>query len=357
MTNRDGSITPRAERAAQIARSLNREPTWTQQLTTVPADIALLDPKLARIVAAGEGDDSLVVESQLGAYSLIRSFGYAVDIVHEDEILDGLLERYKVLVIPFGYSMNRQVANLARSWVRDGGYLVGGIRCGAKDEFGYGEEHVPGLGLHEVFGAEEEVLTPVESSADPGRQAFSKTRDERAGMTVLTVVDELLPGAWAAGTFSGVQYVSTFRCLADADVIATTDNGHPVIVRNRFGVGQALLIGTFMRCPESRPRDDTLARLLADFVAAAGVTAPAVVLTPDTGEIEAEVLRGPDGRRLLVLLNAVNTAADVTVEVRGQCVSATDFESGKEYNVMQKDSSVLVELGIDGRDAVGILLA
>ena len=348
------------ENVGEIARVLNADPAWYDSLRLPPAGIAILDPKLPRIVAAGEGSDRYVMESQLGAYAALRGLGHRVDFVHEDEVVSGGLAPYRMLVVPFAYAMDAATADAIGEWTRAGGTLVAGMWCAAKDGHGYGQPFNPGLGLHEVFGAHEYELQPVLSDADRTGTDMSFGYGQGAsGHPVVTLVAAVREdGAAKPGqTFEGLAYLSRLTPHEGAQVIAVDGTGAPVVVHNRHGDGRALLVGTFPARPVAEQfRVDALSHLLDDLARAAGVAAPARVTDPVGSAVEAELLRGGGDRDLVVVMNAVQDEVTAEVRIAGTVRAAYDAETREPISVKGSGEETELYVPLTGGDGRAIIV-
>ena len=323
------------------------------------AQIAILDSVLSRIIASGEGSDRLVIESQIGAYSLFKTQGYYVDFVSEDEIVAGALADYRLLVVPFAYAMRTATAAAIKTWVGTGGYLFSGMWCGAKDEYGFGQFKVPGFGLDEVFGAYEHKLTPAYSEQDRLQTNMEMTfgwqitgRPRFQVVTPLYAAGSAQPG----DSFTGYCYVSSLKPGPGTDVIAVDDRGEVVAVRNRFGHGQAFMVGSFP-ITESAFGQTGLTRLAQDFATLAGVTRPARILNRADQEVEAKLLFGPENDGLLILLNVEVEEFPFSICLENRRVkSATEVERGIAVSYQVEDHCTYVQVTVGAGDAVAIRL-
>jgi len=357
-TERDGTPTERSIRAGNISKILNKNANWILDADMPKARIAILDSEVSRIIATGEGSDRLVFESQVGAYALFKTQGYYVDFVSEPEIQGGGLKDYRLLVVPFAYAMHAETARVIKGWVGDGGFLFAGLWCGAKDGFGFGQYVVPGFGLDEVFGAREEKLTPIFSEKDgPVSNMFGFFGAVPInGRPLFQIVDTIIPEATAhvGDTFNGFSYVSTLRPYEGADVIARDGRGDVVAVRNHYGKGQALIVGSFpIRAKDFA--EDGLTRLVSDFASLAGVTYPACILNRHDKEVEAKLLVNKKHNGLLALLNAEPEAFAFEVVLERMVLkSATNLETGAAVQFSERNGNTYLRTRLAAQDAAGI---
>jgi len=356
-TERDGSVTDRVRRVGGISRLLQENREWFLEAHVPQAGIALLDSPLSRIIAAGEGSDSLVFESQVGAHHMLKSQGYDVDFIREEEIVAGLLARYRLLVVPFAYALDPATGAALRAWVHGGGFLFSGMWCGAKDEHGYGQPVVPGFGLAEVFGARERALYPVFSEKDrlQTNMQFS-FNGNITGRPLFRIVQPLLPEGQAqpGDSFTGFCYVSHLSPFPNADVIAVDEREQPVVVRNRFGAGQAIMVGSFP-IPEQEFAVTGLNRLAEDFAALAGVEPTLTILNRGNRQVAAKLLCHPDGSRAMIALNNETRTAELSIRLGGVAVAhAFDLEGVTAVTFANSPGGSIIRLRLDPGDARAI---
>jgi len=357
-TERDGTPTERSIRAGNISKILNKNAEWILSADMPKAHIAILDSEVSRIIATGEGSDRLVFESQVGAYALFKSQGFYVDFVNEDEIQAGGLGDYRLLVVPFAYAMHAATAKKIKDWVGEGGFLMAGMWCGAKDGFGFGQYVVPGFGLDEVFGAREERLTPFFSEQDTRVTNMFGTFGpvQITGRPLFTIVEPVKPDgvAHVGDTFNGFAYASSLRPEKSSDVIARDGRGDAVAVRGHYGKGQALMVGTF----PIRPKDfaeDGLTRLAHDFASLAGITRPACILNRHDKEVEAKLLLNKGHTGLLALLNAEPEEFAFEVVLEGMVLkSAVNLETGAAVQFSERNGNTYLRARLGAQDAAGI---
>jgi beta-galactosidase GanA len=356
-TARDGSPTERSIRIGAIARLLNERGDWFREAHMPKAEIALLDSPLSSIIAAGEGSDSLVAESQIGAHHLFKSLGHSIDLVREEEIAAGILSDYRLLVVPFAYALGPGIGGAIRDWVRKGGFLFSGIWCGAKDEHGFGQYVVPGFGLDEVFGARETELIPSFSEKDKLQTNMQfNFNGNITGRPEFSIVRPLAPaGAAQPGeSFTGFCYESVLRPYECAEVIAVDEVRRPVVVRNRYGAGQALMVGSFL-IPEKEFAPSALRLLVGDFAGLAGIEAPVTQIGGSGLEVAVKMLSHPDGSRVLIFLNNERAPVSLGARIRGAAVGrAYDLEGSAAVAAENLDGGAIVSIDLAPGDARAI---
>ncbi|MDX2023374.1 MAG: beta-galactosidase [Deltaproteobacteria bacterium] len=343
LSDRAGRPTARAKRVGAVAASVAEGPL--ARCKPVAARIAIVDNVRARIVAAGEGSDAEVVNAQRDFYAAWRSQGFAVDFVSEAAAAAGALTKYQVACVPFGYAMADNVAAALKRYVNDGGHLVAGLFLAMKDENGFGEPIVPGLGLHHVFGCEESLVRPCFSEHDASTSTLgSAYQVQMTGRPALRVTNALHPNAQLVPgqKLHGHKFEEVLSPQSTATVIAQNASDEAVVVANRFGKGRTLYFGS-LPGRLSDFADDGFARLLCDFATLAQVQPVVVVQQRGDRAIDTRLLRGQD-ESVLVVINCESTAVAVNVALAGlSFTAAVDHSSGNALPV--EGNTVFVELG------------
>ena len=254
--------------------------------------------------------------------------------------------------------MSDRTGQVIKKWVAEGGFLFAGLWCGAKDEFGFGQYVVPGFGLDEVFGAKEVKLTPIFSDQDKKiTNMFGSFGVQITGRPLFRVVAPLTPGGQVqpGDTFTGFRYVSSLKAIG-SEVIALDECGDIVAVRNRYGNGQAIMIGTFP-IRENQFAEDGLTRMVDDFTSLAGIERPAILINRSGHEVEAKILDGQGKTGLLVLLNAEKASFDFNVCLNGRVLkSAVNLETGSPVHFQVENGNTFVRLALLEGDAAGIFI-
>jgi beta-galactosidase len=213
-------------------------------------------------VASNYGPQSEVTgierDTMLGVYRALFPLNVSVDFVHVRELDPAVLNRYKLLYVPYPLMLPESAAAGLRSYR---GKLVLEARAGWNTDAGRASEIIPGMGLHEVVKARESAVQSI-----PG----SKTE---------LIWDELLPRGHKT---PARLYEETLEPLApDARVAARFADGRAAAIMT----DRTLMIGSYIS-----PVAETLfGKALLDW---AGVKSPVEV---DGAPLEVRTLEsGPD---------------------------------------------------------------
>ncbi|MBE3583190.1 MAG: beta-galactosidase [Limnochordaceae bacterium] len=324
LANLDGTPSERALAAGGIARLVTERMDLFLPAQPVQAQAAVVYDIWANMVWAGLRENSSYVPSRslVGAYRSLFENHHPADFLHVDLLGQGHTEGYRLLYLPFGIALPKAAAAQLRRFVENGGVVVAEARTAWNDVTGRCGEAVPGFGLRDLFGAEEEGTYRVDPAAG----------------TVLKVVPHELPAAALpsgepdAGSVSGSDltgrglrlplevgtavrgalFEQHLRLLlgSDAQVLATFADGAPAVTARRVGRGVAVLVGTMLSYAYQTQRDPGAGRLLAAFQEWAGLVRPVEVDHVNSSEqpwVEPRLMESTGGRWIFFAFNHGNT--------------------------------------------------
>jgi len=211
----DGSVTPRAEMAGQVARWANAgQELWKSR--PVKGDVGIVFvPESEVFNFVQQGSTKHYAESARGAYQAFFDSNIQADFVHVDDI-----GQYSLVYLPYPIHLKGPTAAKLAEYVRNGGTLVSEGLPGYFGEHGKVGVKQPNLGLDEVFGAREKY---VEFTPD--------------------LLDDLkleVLGRPAGGRFFLQQYD-----LAGGQKAGQYSDGAVAAVEHKLGKGRTLLVGSF----------------------------------------------------------------------------------------------------------------
>jgi beta-galactosidase GanA len=310
MIHLDGSLTDRARQAGAVARTVERHQRIFLDARPPRAEIAVIYNPLSHFVggrqrqAAYGGPQGEVAgierDSLLGIYKALWPLNVPLDFVHIDRISPESLRQYKLVYLPYPLMLPSASAGVLRAYVENGGHLVSEARPGWNDERGRASGVIPGLGLHEVFGAREDAI----ETAPQGRTRIAF----EGGLDV--------PARWFKETLATSRGVVRGRF----------DDGSAAAVEASLGSGKALLVGSYVSAAYHTTPSPGAARWFAGLLGWAGITAPLAV----EGGAEVRWLESGSGR-LLFAFNHGNGPANVRIRWQdGTSWRAFDLETGAE---------------------------
>ena len=167
-------------------------------------------------------------ERQATWYAL-RHAQSPVDLVTEEDVLEGAVADYKVLYLA-GDHLRRYTAKALAGWVERGGVLFSCAGAGF-----WNEHNRPMDALYPVFGIKDHRLEKRDVHLRPKMEvprlkALDRIRVSGAGLPSFEM--------------EAVAFKQTLVPARGVDVLGTFSDGSAAILRNRYGAGQAILVGT-----------------------------------------------------------------------------------------------------------------
>lgn len=103
-------------------------------LISQTSDVWELDGKGQRSVQPDSESTNVFQEERKAIWYVLRRAGYRVDILTENDLKDGIADKYKVIYM-VGQNIERKAAEKLKNWVENGGILFATSSAGRKDEF------------------------------------------------------------------------------------------------------------------------------------------------------------------------------------------------------------------------------
>lgn len=301
LINLDGSVTERAKHAGQIARLIDQHHQLFLESKPVPAQVAIVYNPLAQMVGGEQrGDFDGHQNSLIGYYRFFTEHNIPVDFIHRRSLEASDVAQYKLIIVPYPLMFSQRAANGLKQFVHEGGFVVAEARLAWNDERGFAAAVIPGMGLAEVFGA-------IESQVKMA---------ERAKLVVAKDSHPALKGLTSGDTLKGAYFAESLEPLPgrQSQILATLDDGTPVIIAARYGKGETILIGSFLGLANQPVADLKNNQLLNNLLAWAGVVRPAITAHDGRSDASVEVqVREFDAGYLLFIFNHSQTEEQVSV--------------------------------------------
>jgi beta-galactosidase len=336
LTYPDGTKSPWLEEFSAVGRTLQQYTDFLLDASPAPAEIALLyNPENQIFAWAATGNEKNATDSLLGVHKALYERNYTIDFIHPTEFGSGLLKKYKVLVVPFPYVLNKDIASEIEIFVREGGVVIGESYFAGWDlENGAHHTTVPGYGLHNVFGVRQSIVAP-------------------AGMndSVEIELKNDLPGIPKWKKIRGMMVKETF--FTDrAEILASYADGTPAITCASYGKGKAVLIGSYVGLQYFRTGHVANADCIAALIAyTSDVQRPKV--TGGT-KVRIDYLTNSSGNMMLIARNIEQSSVSVKIILpdlkagimreifSGEELETTEGEEGTEGTVMLRKGEVKV---------------
>ena len=301
----DGSVTPRAEMAGQLARWANtHSDVWRSRPVKGDVGIVFVQESMdfasvqgtggggGRGAAAAEGGGgNHYTPSLQGAYQGFFDSNIQADFVSIDDI-----GNYPLIYLPYPEHLRQATADKLRAYVANGGKLVSEGCPGYFGDGGRAGTVQPNLGLDELFGARE---TYVQFTPD-----------------LLTKLTATVQGHQVGGQYFLQEYQ-----LAGGQAAGQFANGHLAAVEHTSGRGKTLLVGTFPGGSYDRNHTPETREFFVSLLTWAGIKPQ--IQSSDT-EVKARLHRGTGGTYLWIV-NPTRATKTVKISLPSAFQHATDL--------------------------------
>ncbi len=314
----DGSVTPRAEMAAKVARWANSN-TEIWKSRPVHGDIGIVFvPESELFAYVQQGATAQYAESARGAYQAFFDSNIQADWVHVDDIA-----QHKAVYLPYPLMLKAETVSKLSKYVENGGILISEGLPAYFSDHGKAGATQPNLGLDKLFGAKESY---VEFTPDLLENLTLEVRGSKIGGRFFLQEYETAGGT-PAGHFS---------------------NGHIAAVENRAGKGRTLLIGSYPGASYFRHHQPETKKFFAGLLEWAGITQQ---VKSSDAQVQARLHTGAGGTWLWVV-NPAREPRTVTVQLGSDHRKATDVWQERTHRVDGRR----VEVKVDDRNVAVIRL-
>jgi beta-galactosidase GanA len=260
-----GETTERIETASRIGQAIQAHAALFAQGQPPQAQVALLvNEQLWHFCQATQNNAAdLLTYNLRGHYARLWRLGIAVDFVDAEEVMAGKLADYKAAMLPFPLALDPVYFTQLQAFVQQGGLLISDACPGRFDHYGFCPRSQMVSGGEELFGARHHTLRIVrEPGASTRWTPPERTFGEFAPAT-------LLEGE--AGQLRTSFYLQTLSPITATPILHAGDQ--VAGVRNTFGTGTAVLLGTFAGFCATAYSDNGGDQLIANVLGIAGVQA------------------------------------------------------------------------------------
>lgn len=319
----DGSRTERSQMMASIAKwanDNNQRELWNAMPVKGEVGVILLEEAQANCYVFTGSTDYYSFCIQ-GCYEAFTDSNIQCDIIKLDQI-----SGYSVVYVPYPVGLKDSTISILREWVKEGGFLICEGCPGYFDGHGHALAKQLNRGLEEVFGCIEQ---DVSFAPDRWKNLSLKT----------------LKGAVKGGIYRQVYKPTT------GEVWGTCDDG-VAIVKNAYGKGYGMVIGTMPGYAYRTAPDEQTRRFYASLLEEAGKK-PLLSVPNNTGII-ARICADKE-ITVLWVVNTTGMAQRVRVYMDKEtfCFNEAQPYRGKVCSVYG-NSEIEVEVG--GKDAAVIKL-
>jgi beta-galactosidase GanA len=296
LTFYNGELAPRGEAAKEVGRVLKQHGKLLFDAQVDPAEVGILYD-IVTLQKSNENlnrpetnntTDFFVNESFEGTYKALFDNNMSVDIIRTDKSLNlEQLSKYKILFLPYQLVIRPDVANLLKTYVQNGGWIVADARTAIMDQYDFGYPTNPGAGLDEVFSARRLDL-------------YADNRTFKATITNSNFFRGLINKEF---NFEGIYFKEKLQILEGSQILAKfNDNDDPAIIVNKYGKGMAVLSAVPLGGSYYNKISST-GNIIQALASMAGVSPTATIESTDKYQIMVKVHKKENNENLAYLIN------------------------------------------------------
>ncbi|MGA9118041.1 MAG: beta-galactosidase [Bacteroidota bacterium] len=343
LTTIEGELAPRGQAVKEIGRVLSQYGEMLLRARLRKPKVAILMDMVGLLKTleqtAEPSTTKFMYESIAGVFKSLFEENISVDLLRMDLGLNiEKLKDYKILFLPFQVVVRREIADMVKEYVRQGGTVVADARSGSVDECDFAYRKSPGAGLDELFGARRKDWTakkgffPVKVKMGPDspvcRFDGKFFRDE-------LVVEE------------NVTVVGTF-----------VDDDTPAIVINEYGNGKAILSAvplgaSYYDSPENRAKET-----IVDCAHQAGAWPEVQFISKEHHNVDLK-MHSAGNEIVVYAINNDGFDKPGSIEVAtggGTAKSVVNILSDQTIGFINKDGSVTIDITIPSNQTLVLFI-
>lgn len=341
LINLDGTITERAKHAGQTAKIIDENKALFLASKPVKAEIALVYNPLAQMVGGEQryADFDGHQNSLFGYYRFFAEHNIPVDFIHRKNLEAGDVSQYKLIIVPYPLMFSQKAADGLKNFVKQGGFVVAEARLAWNDERGFAADVIPGMGLDEVFGAQE---TSVKMSEKVALKIIKNSHPAMKGFAE----NDSLKGAYFAESLEPIKN-------QPSQILASLEDGTPVIIASKYGKGETILLGSFLGMANHPDANQKNNQFLMNLLGWAMIDRP--FMTSYDGKIdtpvEVRMQTNPGGWLMFVINHGENDEA-VSIQInpnKDQAFICREIISNRKFSAKSKNKILNLDTKISRR--------
>lgn len=342
LTQLDGTLAPRGEAARDVGAVLKKYGNLLYTAQVKKAEVGILYDIVGMqksVEALGhsdskDGTDYFMLKSFEGTYKALFDKNIPVDILRSDMPLSAeQLKNYKIIYMSYQLAIRKNVADLLRTYVKDGGWLIADARTAIMDQYDFGLKNNPGFGLDTLFAARRLDLFAADSAftvkiIDPQYYTKSMTKED---------------------SFQGIYFKEKLEVLPEGKVVARFfPDLNPAIITHNYGKGLALLSSVPLGGSYFSGLQNA-GELISDLALKAGAKPTALVVSSCNSEIMAKIHENEKNEKIIYLTNLSSKPFVGNVKIQDvdrNFESATEITDDRKVEFHSDKKEVTIDIQI-----------
>jgi beta-galactosidase GanA len=273
-------------------------------------------------------------KSVAGLFKTLDKKNITSDIIRSDlPINKEIINRYKVIFVPFQVVMRKSIAELLDEYVKQGGTLIMDARSATIDELDFAFEESPGLKLSELFAAKR-----VDWTAANQWYSINSEIKSLPDFQAKWFREELVPGK-------------------SAEILATfSDTKTPAIIQHKVGKGRAILLAVPLGASVEDSEESPLEYWMERWCEESKVSSTAEFIS-NQKKANLPIVRvhdSPNGKLIFVINHiAENVNGKLLLNSSlNKTSKVVDLLSEKEFLIQTKNASNYLGLNLSGNQVL-----
>jgi beta-galactosidase GanA len=335
----DGKLAPRGEAVKEFGAVLKKYGEVLYKAQLKKPQVAILVDMVGLLKTLEQttepATNKFMYESNAGLFKALYEKNISVDLVRMDQEIDlEKLKAYKIIFLPFQIVMRRDVADLLKTYVQQGGYVVADARTATINEMDFAYKISPGAGLDELFGATRPDWL--------GQKTFFKVKMNNDNLE-----------------FEGKYFKDKLELKNNVEVIGTfADSNEPAVIKNKYGNGTAILSAVPLGASYYDNPGNPVNKLILDFVKESGVTPDAQFVSPQNDFLDIKV-HTYDDNYIVYVINSDSASKSGKIEMNvgnKKIKSIKNIITDEQISFEQKENIISIPLEMKEEQAAVFLV-
>lgn len=313
MTKADGTPLPRAVETGKLASKLAGNYKKLNNARR-KSKVAIFESTWIQRLCNADFVDDIYNRSVRGAMAMCRDLNINADIINCEYILQGKLEEYDTLILPYSYIISEDAIEKIAEFSANGGFVIADYPLGIKNEIGDVYIHAPGGKFSEMFGLTKDDILYIDHEYRIEPNDFE--------IPLNTFVDYI--------TVNGADVKYKF-------------GDSPLVTSNCYGKGKAVYMAFefFKLYNDTRNKtlSDKFTELMPNLKPYAYTTTPHKLVSTSCLELE-------NGEKLITVLYEDYGTVDMKYYFDG-IVTVSDFLTGEEMPVRYENGRTYIDLTLN----------
>ncbi len=335
----NGKLAPRGEAVKELGAVMKKYGKLLYQAKPKKPQVAVLVDMVGLLKTLEQttepATNKFMFESNAGLYKALFEGNISSDILRMDrELTLETLKKYKILFLPFQIVMRKNIADLLKEYVKQGGWVVADARTATLNELDFAYKINPGAGLDDLFGADRPDWS--------GHKTFYKIQMNEG--------NNIEPIEFEGKYFrEQLQLKNNIKLLGEFE-----DTKEPAAIENKYGKGTAILSAVPLGASYYNNPNNPVNKLLINFTKDAGVSPDAKFVSKEHSFLNIKVHTSNNGL-IIYIINSDSMSKKGLIEINSgssKIRSLKNILNEEIFPFEQKDNKISITVEIKGQHVI-----